>query len=114
MHKRGMQACFLPEARGEHFHVISMAERCRTMTRAGESASVFERTYGVDQFWRRKCRVPPWCFRVYGLISLLRYAILRRERYLISYYRARLDASFVTGYRRGGPSPATTLSFSGI
>jgi GT2 family glycosyltransferase len=113
MHKRGMKACFLPQAKAGHVHDISLAGRCRTMTRAGESAAVFERTYGSDQFWRRKCRVPPWCFRVYGLISLLRYAILRRERYLISYYRARLDASFVAGYRRGSPSPATTSSFSG-
>jgi hypothetical protein len=62
---------------------------------------VFERKYGGDQAWRGKCRVPPWRFRLDGLISLLCYAILRREGHLISYYRACLDASFVAGYRHG-------------
>jgi GT2 family glycosyltransferase len=104
MSKLGMQACFLPQAKAEHIHDISLAGRCRTMTRAGESAAVFERKHGGDQFWRSKWRLPPWCFRLHGLISLLRYAILRRERHLISYYRTRLAASFVAGYRRGrGP-----------
>jgi GT2 family glycosyltransferase len=113
MSKLGMKANFLPQAKAEHIHAISLADRCRTMTRAGESATVFERKYGGDQSWHRKCRVPPWRLRLDGLISLLGYAILRRERHLISYYRARLDASFVAGYRRGSPSPATTSSFSG-
>jgi GT2 family glycosyltransferase len=101
MTKRGMQARFLPQARGEHVHAISLAERCRTMTRAGESATIFESKYGADQSWRDKCRVPPWRLRLDGLMSLLRYAASRREGDLIAYYRARLDASFVTGYRRG-------------
>ena len=113
MSKLGMKARFLPQAKAVHIHDISLAERCRTMMRAGESATVFERKYGGDQFWRRKCRVPLWCFRLHGHISLLLYAILRRERHLFSYYRACLDASFVAGYRRGSPSPATTSSFSG-
>jgi len=99
--KLGMKACFLPQAKAEHIHAISLADRCRTMTRAGESATVFERKYGGDQSWRRKCRVPPWRLRLDGLMSLLGYAILQRESHLISYYRARLDASFVAGYRRG-------------
>jgi GT2 family glycosyltransferase len=107
--KLGMKACFLPQAKAGHAHAISLAGRCRTMTRAGESATVFERKYGGDQFWRSKCRVPPWRLRLYGLVSLLRYAILRRERHLISYYRARLDASFVAGYRRGSSDNGGSL-----
>ena len=99
--KLGMKASFLPQAKAGHVHAISLAERCRTMTRAGKSAAIFERKYAGDQSWHGKCRVPPWRFRLDGLISLLRYAILRRERHLLSYYRARLDASFVAGYRRG-------------
>jgi GT2 family glycosyltransferase len=97
----GMKSCFLPQARAEHVHDISLAGRCRTMTRAGESAAVLERKYGGDQSWRRKCRVPPWRLRLFGLMALLRYTISRGEKHLISYYRASLDASFVAGYRRG-------------
>src|SRR5262245_22934729 len=70
MTQRGMQACFLPQARGEHFHAISLAERCRTMTRAGYSATIFEGKYGADQPWHSKCGVPPWRLRLDGLTSL--------------------------------------------
>ena len=105
--KLGMKASFLPQAKTGHVHAISLAERCRTMTRAGESAAIFERKYAGHQSWHGKCRVPPWRFRLDGLISLLRYAILRRERHLLSYYRARLDASFVAGYRRGSRESRT-------
>ena len=107
--KLGMKASFLPQAKAGHVHAISLAERCRTMTRAGESASVFERKYAGHQSWHGKCRVPPWRFRLDGLMSLLRYAILRRERHLLSYYRARLDASFVAGYRRGRRGSRTPI-----
>jgi GT2 family glycosyltransferase len=98
--KLGLKAAFLPEARAEHFHAISLADRCRTMMQAGEAASVFEQIYPGKYAWHRKCRVPPWCFRCYGLACAVLHALLRGERYLIRSYRARLDASFVAGYRQ--------------
>jgi GT2 family glycosyltransferase len=97
--KLGMRTSFLPDATAEHFHTITLAERCSTMTQAGESARVFEQIHRGDHPWRRKCRLPPWYFQGYGLASLALHALSRRERFLISYYRARLNAAFVTGHR---------------
>lgn len=104
--KLGMHASFLPDATAEHLHAITLTERCRTMTQAGESARVFEQIHRGDHPWRHKCRVPPWCFRGYGLVSLALHALSRRERFLISYYRARLNAAFVAGHRNGKADPA--------
>ena len=95
----GMKVSLLPEAKAEHVHDISQAERCQVMTQAGESAAALDRKYRGDHFRRRKCLVPPWCFSLYGRMALRLHALSRRDRYLISYYRARLNASFVAGHR---------------
>ena len=104
----GMKSTYLGVA-AEHDHHITMRDRCGCMLEAGEGAAVYDRKYGGDQPWHDKCRRPPGRLRMAALRSLLRYARSRREDYLIAYYRARLDAAFVVGYRRAkGPalSPA--------
>ena len=100
----GMKSVYLGIA-AEHDHYITMRERCTTMLEAGEGAAVYDRKYGGDQPWHDKCRRPPGRLRMDALRSLLRYARSRSEDDLISYYRARLDAAFVAGYRRAkGPA----------
>jgi GT2 family glycosyltransferase len=103
LRKLGMHAVFLPDARVEHFHNLSLEERCKAMNRAGQSSRVFERLHPGYHFWHIKCLLPPWCYEFYGRVALLRYRLSLRERHLIPYYRAKLDASFVAGYRDGPP-----------
>ena len=99
----GMKSSYVG-ATAEHDHDITMRERCASMVEAGEAAAVFDRKYGGQWPWHGKCHVPLARLRIRALRSFLRYALSRRERHLISYYRARLDAAFVAGYRRGqGP-----------
>jgi GT2 family glycosyltransferase len=95
----GMKSSYVGVA-AEHDHDITMRERCAAMVEAGEAAAVFDRKYGGQRPWHSTCRTPPVRLRARALRSLLRYRLWRRERDLISYYRARLDAGFVAGYRR--------------
>jgi GT2 family glycosyltransferase len=107
MRRLGMKSTYLPEATAEHVHDLPLEERCRVMVQAGQCAAVFDRKYGGPQPWHPKCRIPPWWHRTLALRSRLKFAVRGRESDLIAYYRRRLDASFVAGYRiAAGPALA--------
>jgi GT2 family glycosyltransferase len=97
----GMKAMYLPEATAQHVHDLSLDERCRGLMDAGQCAVVFERKYQGVHGWHARCRIPPWQHRVAAAGSRLRFALTRREQHLVDYYRHRLDAAFVMGYRLG-------------
>jgi GT2 family glycosyltransferase len=100
LRRLGMKASFVPNATAEHDHHIPLAERCRLIAIAGESAADRDARGGAEPIWRRKRWVPTWCFRLYASAAWLRHALSRRERHLIAYYQVRLAAAFVEGYRR--------------
>ena len=103
--KLGMKSAYVPDATAQHVHDLPLQERCHAMVHAGQCAAVFDRKYGGWQPWHRKCRIPPWRHHVSAMRSRFKYAVRGRESDLIAYYRRRLDASFVTGYRiAGGPA----------
>jgi GT2 family glycosyltransferase len=95
----GMKARFLPEARAEHYHDISIAERCRLTVQAGESAALFEQKHPGPYRWSRKIRKPPIYYELMHAAVFMLHALSRREDMLIARYRAKLNAAFVSGYR---------------
>lgn len=95
----GMKSVFLPGATTEHHHDVTLRERCRLMQQAGQSAAAFDRKYPRPQQWHAKCRVPPWRYELSAMWMRARYLLRGRERDLIAYYRRRIDAAFVAGYR---------------
>jgi GT2 family glycosyltransferase len=110
----GMKSTYVGVA-AEHDHHITMRDRCGCMVDAGEGAAVFDRKYGGQRPWHDTLRLQPGRLWLDALKSLLRYARSRREKDLIAYYRARLDAAFVTGYRRAkGPALAATAAQAGV
>ncbi|MBX9775499.1 MAG: glycosyltransferase [Xanthobacteraceae bacterium] len=109
---RGMKSSYVGVA-AEHDHNITMRDRRRSMLEAGEGAAVFDRKYGGHQPWHNVLRQPRRRLRLKALRSLFRYAWSRREDHLIAYYRARLNAAFVTGYQRAnGPVLARAAAAS--
>jgi hypothetical protein len=100
-----MKSVYVPDSIAQHVHDLPLEDRCRTMVQAGQCAAVFDRKYGGWQPWHEKCRIPPWRHHVSALRSRLKYAVRGRESDLTAYYRRRLAAFFVTGYRiASGPA----------
>lgn len=104
MRAAGMEALYVPDAKAEHRHDLSLAERCRVMQQAGENARAFERKYPGRHGWQRRVRKPPWRQDLAALRWRALHALSRSERALERYYRSRLRSSFGRGYRAAGRS----------
>lgn len=51
MRERGMRAVFLPDAKADHVHRITLVGRSRAMYQTGESAVWFDHKYPERQWW---------------------------------------------------------------
>lgn len=102
--KLGMTAAYVPGAKAEHFHSITLRDRCEVMHRAGQSAALLARKSDQPQLYIQRFE-SQWRYRARAAASRLQFSLRRREADLISYYRARLDGAFVAGYRQAnGPA----------
>jgi GT2 family glycosyltransferase len=84
----GMRNRYLPQAIATHEHVISFAERCGAMKKAGFSAAIFDTTQPVPGPWSAYFSAP-------RTSSAERRRETREQR-----YRRRLREQFMAGYRQ--------------
>lgn len=99
MRADGMRAGYVPGAKAEHQHDLSLEERCRVMEQAGANARAYETKYPGRHHWQRRLRLPVWAHRLAALQWRSLYSLSRSEGALIRYYRSRLLGSFGRGYR---------------
>lgn len=99
----GMKSFYLPEALvwHAHEHAPTLAERARSMMRAGESAALFERKHAGPYEWSASCGRHPLRLEADAMYWGARYLLLRSPDDLGRYYGSRLDAAFVRGWRKG-------------
>lgn len=99
----GMKSFYLPDALvwHAHDHAPTLAERARSMERAGESAALFERKHAGPYDWTASCRRHPLRLEADAAYWGLRYLVRRSPEDLGRYYGSRLDAAFVRGWRKG-------------
>ncbi|MBM3755751.1 MAG: glycosyltransferase [Acidobacteria bacterium] len=99
----GMKSFYLPEALvwHEHDHAPTLADRSRSMMRAGESVAIFERKHPGPHDWSASCARHPLRLEADAAYWGLRYLFRRSPEDLGGYYGSRLDAAFVRGWRKG-------------
>jgi cellulose synthase/poly-beta-1,6-N-acetylglucosamine synthase-like glycosyltransferase len=103
LREAGMKSFYLPEALvwHAHEHAPTLAERGRSMMRAGESAALFERKHPGPYEWSGSCARHPLRLEADAAYWGLRHLLRRSPDALGRYYGSRLDAAFVRGWRKG-------------
>lgn len=98
---QGMVSALVPDAQAEHDHPITLKARAVAMVKSGYSARIYRRKYPGQ--WLDCYRITEktqWYYLWRAVRRGLKYLLSRRERYLMDYYRAILDAAFRRGYYR--------------
>mgnify|MGYP003581383863 CR=1 FL=1 len=97
----GMEARFVPDARTIHFDRINLAYREHAMRRAGAAAKVYLIDHPARGSWFKTVTSPGWRHWLRVAAARLRLAFKASDDSLIGWWRARLDAAFAAGYRKG-------------
>ncbi|MBI4260408.1 MAG: glycosyltransferase family 2 protein [Actinobacteria bacterium] len=106
----GMEIAWLPDARADHEHPITLGDRRAVMGESGESAVIYERFHPGRHIWHDVVEVPAWRLAMSAVKRRLAHLVRRDEASLGRHYNAALNRAFARGYRRalvGRPSPAT-------
>jgi GT2 family glycosyltransferase len=97
----GMKAQFVPGAPTIHFDMINLPYRERAMRMAGAAAKVYLINNPGKGVWSKIATSPAWRHWLRVAAARLRLAMKVTDGSLISWWRARLDAAFAAGYRKG-------------
>lgn len=97
--KNGMVAGYVPGAKAIHHHDISIAERFRTMSRAGECAKLFEKKYPGKHPWQKMAKKPVWTHKLARLKWKWLHNVSNSEAHVEQYYRSVLNEAFSRGYQ---------------
>ena len=99
LHAAGMTSQFVPDARSEHHHWITMRDWCRAVRQTGASARMFEQSGAPPFEWEPVVQRSPMNHRLRAYSRLARYAVRRRPEDRDRYYHRMLHAAFSSGYR---------------
>lgn len=97
--KQGMICKYAPKTAVEHHHFYTFEQRCETIRRAGESARIFEPKHPEITNWKKPLKKSTYRHHIAAEKYKLLHRIFSSEKYLIKYYKSKLDAAFCKGYR---------------
>ena len=95
----GMRARFVPDARGNHVHYITLHDRERDMRHAGAAAKVFLIDHSEALEWLKPGSMTSWRHWLLTMAARVRLAAGTNDA-LVKWWHARLNAAFAAGYRR--------------
>jgi hypothetical protein len=95
-----MKAQYLPDARAEHQHSIDLAEIERAMVELGQGTRALAHHQGHDSWF---ASVKTWSMFWQLKVAMARFAMATRQsqQARARWWKARLDAAFAAGYRKG-------------
>ena len=96
----GMKSFFVSNASATHMHNITLAERCSSVILAGESAAIFKQKYSAIHREHKIRKIPLWIHEIICVVYNLRYKMINKQKYLESYWNAKLRLSFNIGFKR--------------
>ena len=96
----GMRAEFVPNARANHVHSITLHDRERDMRYAGAAAKIFMVDHPEDHRWLKTASRSFWRHGLCTIAARVRL-VAGTDEALVHWWHTRLEAAFAAGYRRG-------------